>query len=134
MKYTSTYDDARTPPAPVVLITIRRPNGTEQQLRVNALLDTGAEISLLPPALVTALGAVPAGECSIQAVGGAPVGPIFTYFVEFDLEGASELVEVAAWGDEVIVGRNWLNSFYIALDGPQQTITIQAPLVAQGDA
>lgn len=132
MKYT--YDDAHTPPAPVALVTIRPPGGGEQQVRIKALLDTGADISVLPPALVIGLEAVEAHERRLQGLGGIDLGRVFTYIVEVLLDERGKLVECAAYGNEVILGRNWLNSFHITLDGPQETLTIKARSNARGEA
>lgn len=121
------YDDAYTPPAPVVLVTIRYPEGGEQELRVNVLLDTGADVTVVPPALVRALRARPVAERTIQGTDGTSLGVVPAYFLEFELEGHRDLVEVVACGDAVIAGRNWLNSLHITLDGPEQTVAVEAP-------
>ena len=81
------YDDAYAPPAPVAAVTVRRPATRQQGLRVQFLLDTGADVALLPPALVRALAALPARECLVQGVDGITLGPLHTYFLEFELDG-----------------------------------------------
>lgn len=125
MKYT--YDDNRTPPAAVVLVTIRCPDSLGQELRVSALLDTGADVCVVPAALTRALGAVQAGECTVCGVGDSTIDVAPMYFLEFELEGHRELIQVVGLGDEVIAGRNWLNRFHVVLDGPQQVATLTLP-------
>ena len=128
------YDSRRAPAAPVVAVTVRRPDGRGRGRLVHALLDTGADVTVLPSSLVTALGAPPAGERYIRGVGAADVYRVRAYFVEFELDDRCQLVEVVALGDEPIAGRNWLNSFDITLYGPQQVVTINAPSSADEDA
>jgi len=108
---------------------MRRPQGAEQEVRVDALLDTGADISVVPPALVRALRARPVTEHAVQGIAGTPVGVVPGYVLEFEIEAHRDLVEVVACGDEVIAGRNWLNSLHITLDGPQQTVTVKPPTI-----
>ena len=127
------YDQACSPPAPVVLLTIRLPERGEQELRVNVLVDTGADMSVVPPTLVGTLGALPAGEHTIQGIGGASIEDVPAYFLEFELDGHRDLVEGIACGDRIIAGRNWLNSFHITLDGPQETLSIKARSNARGE-
>lgn len=132
MKYS--YDQHRSPPAPVVRATIRRPCAREPELPpVTALLDTGADITIVPSYLPPALQALPFREVYLRPIGGARIGPVPTYFVEFELDGHREPVEVVALGDEVIAGRNWLNSLRITLDGPHQVLTVNVPDIADPD-
>ncbi len=120
------YDQRWRPPAPVVPVTLRRPWARQPKpCPVTALLDTGADITIVPSGVPPALGALPFREVYIRPIEGARIGPLPTYLVELELDGHCEVVEVAALGDEVIAGRNWLNSFHITLDCPRLVLTMR---------
>ncbi|MDT5294592.1 MAG: hypothetical protein QOJ76_1472 [Acidobacteriota bacterium] len=53
----SDYDPSRfSPPAPVALVTLRNPESGATEEQVAMLLDTGADVTLLPRAAVRQLG------------------------------------------------------------------------------
>lgn len=119
------YDGDRDPPAPVLPVTIRNPWIEADEVRGPALLDSGADVTVVPPSVVATLGALQAGEYTVEGVGRTTVGDVPAYFVEFELDGHREIVEVVALGDEVIAGRNWLNSLRITLDGPRERVSVE---------
>lgn len=45
-----------SPPAPVALVTLRDPDSGAAQADVPMLLDTGADVSLIPQAVIGSLG------------------------------------------------------------------------------
>lgn len=120
------YDNYHyNPPAPVLPITIRIPDSIKQ-LTTDALVDTGADITCLPRAFIGTLRAERASTYDVFAINGVSVGPSDSYFLEFELAGMKELVEVIAIGDEPILGRNLINEFTIQLYGPKQKLEIKS--------
>jgi hypothetical protein len=87
------------------------------------LLDTGADVSLLPKASVASLvAAEPAiGEYELEAFDGtrsrAPVAQLELLLLGKSFRGQFLLID----GEHGILGRNVLNSLAILLDGPAQT-------------
>ena len=89
-----------------------------------ALVDTGANITCLPKAIINALGAERASTYNVVGINGVSIGPANTYFLEFEIVATKKLVEVIAVGDEPILGRNLINEFMLELHGPTQELSI----------
>ena len=114
------------PPAPFVYVTLRNPvNGAEQR-DVPAQLDTAADRTLLPDALVQALALPQIGAISIGGVGGVtqrmPSYPVHVAIHNL----AVQIVEVVASAGEpwVLLGRDILNAHRLLLDGPHLFLEI----------
>jgi Aspartyl protease len=64
------YDASRyDPPAPVVTVTLRASTGGPSVPNVSLLLDTGADVTLLPASAVQQLGLAPAAGVAYDLVG-----------------------------------------------------------------
>jgi len=119
------YSSAFRPPAPVLALRVGAP-GRETALGLVALVDTGADLSVLPRAVVEALALPQVSTTRIQGVTG--VGETTAvHAATLDLSGTSLLAEVVAWGDEAILGRDVLGRFVLELDGPRETLTLAVP-------
>jgi predicted aspartyl protease len=95
-----------------------------KQVKTDALVDTGADMTCLPAALINALGAEPASTYEVFGINGVSIGLADTYFLEFEIQAAKKLVEVIAVGDEPILGRNLINEFTLQFHGPAQELSI----------
>lgn len=101
------YDNQRyNPPAPVLPIIVHIPGDSTRLVKINALVDTGADITCLPKALIHALRAEPASSYDIFGIDGVFIGSVESYFLEFEIEATIKLVEIIPVGDEPILGRN----------------------------
>lgn len=119
------YDNLHyNPPAPVLPITVRIPGNSIKQVTSDALVDTGADMTCLPRALINALGAERASTYNVVGVNRVLIGPADSYFLEFEIAATKKLVEVIAVGDELILGRNLINEFTLQLYGPTQELSI----------
>jgi predicted aspartyl protease len=115
------YDDSRfSPPAPVVHVTVRCPRTGENQTDIPMLIDSGADVTLLPRAAVDSLSLERSetkyqllafdGELSVsEAVRGELLflGRIF--------KGQFLIVDQLVG----VVGRDVLNHISLLLDGPR---------------
>jgi predicted aspartyl protease len=120
------YDNTRyDPPAPVLPVVIHIPGNDEKRVATDALVDTGADIVCCPKAFIDAVGAQPAGSRQVFGVNDAFIDTCHTYFLECEIAGIKQLVEVAALGQELIIGRNLINEFAIKLDGHAQKLSIE---------
>lgn len=119
------YDNQHyNPPAPVLPITVRAPGDTVKQVTADALVDTGADMTCLPIALIKVLGGERASTYDVFGINRVPIGPADTYFLEFEIAATKKLAEVIAIGDEPILGRNLINQFTFQLLGITQELSI----------
>jgi hypothetical protein len=123
------YDDIRfSPPAPLALVSLRDPASGTVQTEVPMLLDTGADVSLLPKSAIDSLGPTAISDKLYELVGFdgskslAPVVRVELIFLSRTFRGQFLLVE-QEWG---ILGRNILNSLPLLLDGPRLNWDIAA--------
>lgn len=122
------YDNQHyNPPAPVLPITVRAPGNSMKHITTDALVDTGADMTCLPRALINALGAERASTYNVVGINGVLIGPADSYFLEFEIAATKttkKLVEVIAVADELILGRNLINEFKLRLNGPTLELSI----------
>jgi hypothetical protein len=109
------------PPAPVALVTLRRPDGGAIVENIPMLLDTGADVSLVPLTAVEELRITTTGADLYQMMGfdgtisAAPAVRMELVFARRTFRGDFLTVN-QPWG---IPGRNVLNAVTILLDGPR---------------
>lgn len=118
------YDDKYSPPAPVLRVTVRSPGDSTRQVTTDALVDTGADITCLPGAIVKAIGGEPASTYSVHGINEAFIGAADSYFLEFEIAPIKKITEAIVIGDELILGRNLLNELMLQLDGPARKLSI----------
>ncbi|HZO90551.1 MAG TPA: retropepsin-like aspartic protease [Chthonomonadaceae bacterium] len=119
----SRHDDSHfSPAAPIAKVTLRSPKSNASLTDVPILIDSGADVTLLPQASVDFLGIEASADEAYQLAGFD--GSIsISQAVHVDLifgrqtfKGRFLLIE-QAWG---ILGRDVLNHLCLLLDGPQQ--------------
>jgi hypothetical protein len=115
------YDTERfDPPAPMAQVTLRDPDNQVLQPDVPMLLDSGADVTLVPQAAVDALGVAIVPDRRYELVGFdgsmslASVVRLELLFCGRTFRGQFLVID-RAWG---ILGRNVLNAVSIVLDGP----------------
>ncbi len=115
------YDAVRfDPPAPLAYVTLRQRTTAQQWSDVPMLLDSGADVTLLPRSVVDRLGVEVIPERQYELVGFdgaaslAPVVQLELIFLGRMFRGQFLLID-QEWG---IVGRNILNAVALLLDGP----------------
>jgi predicted aspartyl protease len=90
------------------------------------LLDTGADCSVVPASLARALALPRVGRVAVRGVTGVPlVAPLCAAVVR--IAAHERTVEVAAFGDEAILGRDLAAALLARLDGPRARLRISEP-------
>lgn len=116
------YDSALfTPPAPLARVVLRNPESGATQTDVPMLLDTGADVSLIPQASISSLALATISDTRYELVGFdgnssfAQVVRVELIFLERTFRGQF-LLTGQDWG---ILGRNILNAIPLLFDGPR---------------
>ena len=117
-----------TPPGPIIHVAVRCPVRDVKVERELALIDSGADCTVLPDHLVNLLELKPVGECEVSGVGEtARATPV--YLVEFLIPGRMDSLTTQAvmipGEPRIILGRDILNHLKILLDGPGLVLEIE---------
>lgn len=119
------YDDQRyQPPAPVALLNLRTLDGREMSIaNVPALVDTGADVTLLPRWAVEQLGLTPQADGSVSlawfdgSIHATESVELEASFQNGRFQGRYALIDQP----HGIIGRNLLNHFRLLFDGPAKS-------------
>jgi predicted aspartyl protease len=122
MAVSFSYSNGYEPPAPVVEVTIR----ARGEVAVQALLDSGADATMIPSAILQRIGARFARLHKMRGVLGDAVA-VELYFVEIQI-GSYKIPAIRSIAvdstTEVIIGRDVLNQLIVTLDGIAGTAEI----------
>jgi predicted aspartyl protease len=119
------YDPHRTPAAPILPIRLGRP-GTEPNVLLVALVDTGADATVIPPALAMRLDLPILAEVAVAGTGGfSQRARVHAAVVE--VGGSQWPIQVLAVGGEALVGRDLLNQWVATLRGPAGILEVETP-------
>lgn len=117
-----------SPPAPVLRIQLCVPDQAPRQAARTALVDTGADGTMVPLALLEQLGIPVSHMVTVRAHVGDHVYRASVHQVDLIINGQIRLPAVDAvsddWGEEIILGRNTLNMLRLFLDGPEQLTNV----------
>ncbi len=106
-------------PAPTCLMTIFS-RSSDLMTRIEMIVDSGAEITCIPEALIPSLGKLKKGEVTAESFSGETYDRI-SYFIEIEFLGKrfKNLEVVPVDVDHGYLGRDVLNHFRLILDAPQ---------------
>src|SRR5262245_35449786 len=118
----STYDDHFfNPPAPLARVTLRNSGDGKTVSDVPMLIDSGADVTLIPHQAVTRLGTNPEPNTAYEVMGfdgrksTAQIVNLDLIFLRRAFRGRF-LVGNQEWG---VIGRDVLNHVSLLLDGPR---------------
>jgi predicted aspartyl protease len=125
---TTAYDTSAQPPAPFLEFEIVSPQDPTQRHSAQALLDTGAEVSVLPTEILTTLQIPKASSMSVESWDGSPT-LVTTYIVTLGIADArlDSIEVVAAPMPYAILGRDVLNHFILTLNGKELSFELKDP-------
>lgn len=119
-----TYDsELFSPPAPLAQVMLRNPNSRATLADVPMLLDSGADVTLVPEFCLAPLGITPLADQRYELMGfdgsvnTASVVRLEMVFAGRAFKGQYLLID-QAWG---VMGRNILNAVSLLFDGPRLT-------------
>ncbi len=111
------------PPAPLARVTLRNPKNGSTSSDIPMLLDTGADVSLIPQAILRALD-LSASQDRLYELISFDGSTSYAPFVQIDLVFCNRIFRGQFLViDQVcgILGRNVLNSLSLVFDGPNLT-------------
>jgi len=115
------YDDTYSPPAPVCQVSFSVARTGQSVGPLGAILDTGADGTLVPQRYLDAIGARRVMETGLRSQWGER-RVVYLYLVTLHI-GEIELPGTYVVGDErsdeIVLGRNVLNCLKIWLEGPE---------------
>lgn len=119
------YNREVDPPAPFVEVIIQHPENLELSTRLQAKIDTGADISAIPTSLVSQLQLPVASKMLVEGYDGVSA-TVSSYSALFEIADTRfENWEVIVFPDNyILLGRDILNYFYIQLNGPELTFKL----------
>jgi predicted aspartyl protease len=122
------YDESYFPPAPSLEISLAVPDEAFSIGPLQALVDTGTDVSLVPASFIAQLNIQVDNRKYLRSQWGER-RVVDTYFLDVGIDGLRlPAIEIVAdpLTEEVIVGRNILNKLVITLNGPAQALEIVA--------
>jgi hypothetical protein len=122
------YNTSIKPPAPFVPVHVSNLADIDG-VSVSAKIDTGADISAIPAALIDRLNLTPAGEIVVEGYNGVQ-STIYCYDVILRVDQLQMvgLSTIAFAEDYVLLGRDVLNLMRVLLDGPAFSTEVTFPL------
>lgn len=122
--YIHDYDFTYNPSAPVVELGIGLKRG-ETLLSIVALVDSGADATLIPATYLRQIGAIPSDEKWLQSVvGERQIVELYPVALQIGNFAMYTSVVGDEYGSEAMIGRNVLNHYRVILDGPATVVEI----------
>ncbi|MBV9103980.1 MAG: hypothetical protein JO060_10330 [Candidatus Eremiobacteraeota bacterium] len=122
------YDAERyEPPAPVLDVLLSSPeSGANARIAEVALVDTGADFSVIRCGIVRQLALPLRGQTPFSGVDGR-LEKAFTWAVRIETAVGAWNIDMLEIGWVTILGRDILNQLELRLDGPNNVLEVRSP-------
>jgi predicted aspartyl protease len=122
---TTSYDSSFDPAAPVLSVALTGLVHLRPQIRLPALIDTGADMTAIPSEAIKRLHLFAIGRMKVEDIHAkVTIVEIYTVRVAVTGQPIKEMEVVQTEQPFVILGRDWLQSYYLLLNGPEQTFLL----------
>ena len=109
--------------APVVSVEIY--DETPNEIATDALIDPGADITVIPQNVIAELGPQKIGELEVGGYASeAETRSLYLVSISFNGKAFSHLPVISHDDDYVLIGRDILNRIFLTLDGPNTELEI----------
>ena len=125
------YDASFDPPAPLLSVVLTGVIRSRPQMRLPALIDTGADVTAVPLTAVNHLRLYAVARLEVEGIH-ADITTVNIYPVRLSVAGERfrEIEAVPTGQPFIILGRDWLESYYLLLNGPERTFVLsRTPLI-----
>jgi predicted aspartyl protease len=120
------YDSRFDPPLPILAIKLSAPAEAPGDDMLTAIVDTGADGTLIPSTYLEQAGAIGVGDALLRSVLGE-VREVHLFEVDLHINSVKlpgVLVAADDQGGEILLGRKVLNKLIVLLDGQSQQTDI----------
>jgi predicted aspartyl protease len=112
------YNKQIIPPAPLVNLTVRNPEAPDIFVPAPALIDTGADYSVITREIFEKLAPLRVGQVYVESFSGeGEVHRLYSVNIEIHDWTFSQVAVLVNSSDYVILGRDILNNFDMRLNG-----------------
>lgn len=118
------FDLSFSPPAPVLPIGVGGIDLGAPTTMVRMLVDTGADCTLIPVHVARALRLPLVDRVELRGVG-AEATPVSVHAARVLIAGVRIVARLMAFEDEALLGRDILNRFSLAIDGPGGWLSVE---------
>lgn len=121
------YDRSYEPSAPVISVGLGLPGESEVRHTLRALVDSGADATMIPRDVLRNIGARFVERRTLQGVTGVRMQvSVYLVVVHLPLDAVYGVRAIAGTPDTMaILGRDVLNQWRVVLDGPAETVEVE---------
>ena len=126
--YSHEYSTEYYPSAPVVEVAVRHVQRANPEILITALVDSGADASMIPINVLRAVGAKRLGKRRVRGISGLAYSAeiyLATIRIGPHLIRAMQVIAVKT-NKEAIIGRDVLNDLVVTLNGLAGVIEVEA--------
>lgn len=119
------YDLSYDPPAPILTAVLTSVVHRRPQVRLPALIDTGSDLTAIPGTAVKRLRLYAVGRLQVEGINAqVTTTDIYTVRLAITDQTVREMEVVQTEQPFVILGRDWLEPYYLLLNRPERNFQL----------